>query len=118
MTTIHARNTDPETSHLAAEDSRRDRIIYELLRAHVEAVREFGDSYDGMNGLTAEENAIMAGFDPKDGAWRRCSDLRNLGWISWAQGPDGRTLKRRASTGKLQGVARLTDAGVDAYLAR
>lgn len=33
-------------------------------------------------GLTAEEAAYRAGFDRTDGAWKRVSDLRKMGFVT------------------------------------
>ncbi len=54
---------------------------------------------------TAEEAAARAGYTPADGAWKRVSDLKNLGLIA----PTGST--RPGTSGREQDVLRITADG-------
>lgn len=89
-----ARSGDPATSRTAAHRlrtaaTRRRRLL---------AAYATGDR-------TAEEAARVAGYTPADGAWKRVSDLKRLGYIA----PTGRT--RPGSSGRDQEVLAITDAG-------
>jgi len=103
-----ARTTDPETSKAAATDSAsRQSIRVRLLQAYADAVAERGD------GLTDEEAMVAAGFDPRDGHWRRCSELRRAGLITQVV-QDGQEVTRTSErTGKTQMVCTITEAGID-----
>jgi hypothetical protein len=65
----HARTTDPPTSKRAADSLDPRSLMHRLARAYEAA---------GAAGLTDEEAAAQAGIPT---AWKRCSDLRRLGWI-------------------------------------
>jgi len=84
---------DPETSHAAAR-----KLDGKAKRTRLLKVFEVGNA-------TSEEAAALAGFGPADGAWKRCSDLKNLGLIA----PTGTT--RPGSSGREQMVLAITDAG-------
>jgi hypothetical protein len=66
-----ARKDDPDTSK-AAVDVLTDHVTIRrrLLRVYASGLR-----------LTAEGAAQLAGFEPGDGAWKRVSDLQNLGLV-------------------------------------
>lgn len=81
-----ARASDPATSRAAAKSLDTRTIIAQLARAYRDA---------GAAGLTDEEAGARIG---KAGAWKRCADLRRLGWIA----PDGRT--RDGASGRAQRV--------------
>ncbi len=66
----HRRNSDPDTSHAAAEAAGSKRQLGIAARLY----RAFADAYPF--GLTADEAARRAGFTRADGAWKRCSDLK------------------------------------------
>jgi hypothetical protein len=88
-----ARSTDPATSHAAAaKPYRRGSLRHRLLIAYGEA-----------EGLTDEEAADE--IKVYSGAWKRCSELRNLGMIR----PTGAT--RTSSAGAEQQVCRITFSG-------
>jgi len=95
-----ARNNDPITSKMAATAVHANAHAYEVLTA-------FSLAPD----LTDEEAAIATGFPRYGGTTRgldvqkRCSDLRRAGYIR----PTGET--RKGSTGHLQMVSAITDAG-------
>lgn len=57
-------------------------------------------------GLTDEEASTLAGLN--NGGWKRCSDLRRLGFIE----PTGET--RPALSGVQQRVCRITGEGIEA----
>lgn len=69
----HARNSDPDTSRVSAQILERqeaaevmmDRLLTSYARAACES-----------RGLADFEVIPAAGYGPKDGAWKRCSDLR------------------------------------------
>ena len=68
-----ARSGDPDTSRAAAVHAAyRSGTLKALL---LTAYRQHPE------GLTDEEAAAAAGLDPLRGAWKRCADLRNDGWI-------------------------------------
>jgi hypothetical protein len=96
-----ARSTDPDTSHQAAKlPFRRNSQRHELLASYLLA------SWHGQ-GLTDEEAAISAGID-KGCPWKRCSELRDMGFIV----PTGET---RVSTGGAnQRVCVITTQGREA----
>jgi hypothetical protein len=60
--------------------------------------------------LTDEEAGRLSGLDrrPKCGYWKRCSELRQAGYIA----PTGEM--RLAGTGALQQVCKITEAGLNA----
>lgn len=95
-----ARSTDPDTSHAAARRlTRADSMRAKLLR-----------TYCQHGGLTAEEASEFAGYGPADGAWKRVSDLRNLGYLCDSG------LRRVGTSGRQQVVLQATPAGRAAYL--
>ena len=65
----NARTTDPRTSRAAAQSLDARSHLATLSRAYRDA---------GERGLTDEEAAITTGLAS---AWKRCSDLRRLGYI-------------------------------------
>lgn len=81
----HARATDPATSKRAADSLDPRSLMHRLARVYEAA---------GAAGLTDEEAASRAGIPT---AWKRCSDLRRLGWIK-------ATGTRIGSTGREQMV--------------
>ena len=92
-----ARTSDPETSHEAGEAVRRTSgtIRRALLLAYAAHPA----------GLTDEEAGDIVG---RDGAWKRCSDLRRDGLIVPL------TTGRRASSGAIQRVCAITSKGREA----
>jgi hypothetical protein len=78
----NARRTDPSTSHAAARSLDARGQLGILSRAYAAA---------GVRGLTDEEAAIATGIES---AWKRCSDLRRLGFIVATGGT------RRGSSGR------------------
>lgn len=99
-----ARNTDPTTSHQAADSVRRrarsQRDI--LLEAYIAAPDE---------GLIDEEAAQLAEVKMRSCWWKRCSELRELGFTERIF-EDGEPVVRRSSLGENCGVSRITEAGV------
>lgn len=91
----HARTSDPATSHIAAH----------ALSDKTTMMRTLLTTYAKVGPLTAEDAAEFAGYDPRDGAWKRVSDLKRNGWIE----PTGAT--RPGSSGRPQQVCRITDEG-------
>jgi hypothetical protein len=90
----HARRNDPATSHLAAA---RLSPKHTILRALLEAFT------DGP--LTADEAAMVAGYAPAAGTWRRVSDLSGRGLVE----DTGQT--RMGTHGRPQMVRAITAAG-------
>lgn len=92
-----ARLSDPETSQLAAVGTtkvrmRRSSLRHLLLRVYAKHP----------HGLIDEVAGNVVG---RDGAWKRCSELRNMGLIQ----PTG--LHQHSSAGAEQRVCVITDAG-------
>ena len=86
------RATDPDTSRQGAP--RRGSQAMTILAL-----------YDNIGGLTDEQAVEISGLT---GGWKRCSDLRRLGFIS-------DTGERRKTLGGCQAmVCRITVAGLDA----
>jgi hypothetical protein len=108
MAGLSARTTDPETSQEAGSDTEgRSAIRVLLLREYAEALLALGD------GLTDHEAMVLAGFDPRDGHWRRCSDLRSAGLITQVISGGIPVTRVSERTGKRQMVCTVTDAGID-----
>src|SRR4249920_2245228 len=95
-----ARSADPPTSHAAAERLDAGRAGTVRRRLLAQFVR--------YPSLTADEATSAAGFDASDGAWKRVSDLKNLGLVE----ATGET--RAGSSGRQQQVLRATEAGREA----
>ena len=95
-----ARNTDPGTSHAAAEAVRFNAQTAKgkLLRAHYETDRE---------DLTDEEAAKLAGLSLTSEYATRCSELRNLGLL--VETGD----ERRGRAGMARIASRITQHGID-----
>ena len=67
----HARTSDPATSHeSAARLADKHTMMRTLLLV-----------FAGHTALSAERAAHLAGYGPEDGAWKRVSDLKRLGWV-------------------------------------
>ena len=93
-----SRSTDPDTSHEAEASIRESAksIRTKLLWIY----------YDYPNGLTDEEVGKISGYrDTNVGYWKRCSDLRNAGLISWT-GEYG-----YAESGRRQRIHRISAEG-------
>ena len=90
-----SRNSDPTTSHIAAEAIRpkAGTQLYKLLVAYS----------NHPEGLTDEEAGEIAGI--RNGYWKRCSDLRNAQYIV----ATGQT--RTGSSGLPGRVCKITDSG-------
>lgn len=93
----HARTTDPDTSHEAAVKL-TDKAT--MLRTLLTKYHRFQ-----FQGLTAEEASGLCGYTASEGAWKRVSDLKRLGWVEDTGGT------RRGVSGRSQAVLRITDAG-------
>ena len=101
--TVSARRRDPGTSKLAGASvamragSQKD----VLLRAYANLTA----------GLTDEEAGTNSGLarNPKCGYWKRCSELRQAGFIT----PTGET--RTSSVGEQQQVCAITEAGLEIF---
>lgn len=88
-----ARRDDPSTSHQAAKmPFRRESQRHLLLK-----------QYDGWN-LIDEEAAVKAGI-VKGCPWKRCSELREMGFIE----PTGE--EKLSSSKAAQRICRITEAG-------
>jgi len=71
----HARNTDPDTSHAAAQPTQRTFTLMGNL------YKTYKAAYQNGMGLTASEAATAAGYTDADGAWKRVSDLLKMGLL-------------------------------------
>jgi hypothetical protein len=102
-----ARNSDPETSHEAAEQ-------LTTAESHCRAMlREaWLISLTDTPLFTDEILAEYAGLREQGICWwHRCSDLRELGMIKWAYDKSGRQRKMIGSNGRRVGISRITVAG-------
>jgi hypothetical protein len=91
---LHARRTDPETSHEAAERlASKKTMLWRLLLMYAS-----GD-------FTAEEVADECGYTAADGPWKRVSDLVVLGYIEHTG------QQRVGRSGRNQMVRRITSTG-------
>jgi hypothetical protein len=106
-----ARDDDRPTSIAAGQNTRgRESIAMRLLRAYADAMMNDPTH----RGFTDEEAMIAAGFElVDDGHRRRCSTLRNDGYIEqWYV--NGVGIERRSErTGKMRIVCIITPAGID-----
>lgn len=93
----HARDTDPLASHDAARQLSSARSQCRQL------LRVYGEGQG-----TDEWACLRAGLHE---GWKRCSDLRALGLIEWVRNEHGVIQRELASTGRMVGVSRITDAG-------
>lgn len=93
-----ARNSDPLTSHLGAVSIsyRSGSQKAKLLQAYATA---------GANGLTDEEAAERAGLSMRSCYWKRCSELRQDGYVA----ETGQT--RLGSAGVARLVCSITNSG-------
>lgn len=110
MSNHAARNTDPNTSHVAARLNSKGRASHcqRLLRAF-DAI--------GPDGYSDHEAAQAADLDRVGVCWwHRASDLRKRGWIEWRTTPEGNRIVRRGDHGTDVGVSVITDAGRAAML--
>lgn len=99
----NARNTDPETSHKAG---RRVALRAGSQRAKLLA------AYDTMPfPLIDEEAAHLAGItNPKACYWKRCGELRQMGYLEWAK-INGVIYEKKSSADEWCGASQLTEAG-------
>jgi hypothetical protein len=93
-----ARRDDPDTSKAAAQRIKAGSMRGKLLDAFTVAP------------WTAEEAADWCGFTASDGAWKRVSDLLNLGLL-YDTG-----LRRTSRSGREQRVLSLTVKGLQAFV--
>jgi len=99
------RNTDVETSHLAAARVNAESQCLALLEV-----------FKGKRqGLTADEALSFAvGSVSRDSCyWKRIGELRDKGFIEWLYDKNGNQVKRRGFRGREQGVSLITPAGVN-----
>lgn len=113
-----ARNTDPETSQANRDAhrtkvSQRDLLLNAYLLARVAYEQTFGD-WSKTDGTLTDEEAGRAVpwqgstmYDCRVSYWKRCSELRKLGYIA----PAGWT--RTSSAGQEQQACEITDTGRD-----
>lgn len=91
----HARSSDPGTSHAAAHAlTDKQTMLRTLLRAY----RDHGPMH-------ADGATRAAGYTAQDGAWKRVSDLKGMGYIEHT----GQT--RPGASGRQQQVCAITDEG-------
>ena len=90
----HARTLDPATSHDAARQlTDKATMLRRLLAAYA------------IGPMTADEATHVCGYTPRDGAWKRISDLAQLGLI------EDTDVTRVGRSGRAQMVRRITDEG-------
>lgn len=101
-----ARNTDPETSHIAGKGNpTRESQCQVMLRA-------FRESPDGLTDNEAADRAEL-NFNNGSNWWHRASDLRKGGYIAWAiDEQTGQFIKRRGEYGKPRRVSIVTTFGM------
>jgi hypothetical protein len=92
------RSSDPSTSSLGAKDveKRRKTQVYRLLAVY---------AGNQETGLTDEEASMKAEINH---GWKRCADLRKLGYISDTGD------RKQTSTGSLAMVCKITAEGISA----
>ncbi len=101
---IPARNSDPETSHEGhahvkiTDGSQQERLLMAF-------------AWAGQDGFTDEEACAAGDGVSLRGYWKRCSDLRNGGFIEWLLDEEGRPETRRGSSGLKNRVSRITERG-------
>ena len=90
------RSSDPSTSSLGAKDveKRRKTQVYRLLAVYAQNQQE---------GITDEEASLNAGINH---GWKRCADLRKLGYIADTGS------RKQTSTGSLAMVCKITTEGI------
>jgi hypothetical protein len=103
---FYVRNSDPQTSHEAAELLNVGSIWIRLLRFLVQNDRDQGWA----NFEIADSLPDELGVCP----WHRVGDLRKKGWADWIYREDGSVLTRyNQETERHQGVSRVTEEGRD-----
>ena len=98
------RATDPETSHHGAQDVR--------VRAGSQKAMLLRGYFVRPEGLTATEAAVEAGISLTSCYWKRCSELRQGGYIAPLSDDDGATVTRVSPvSGSRQEVNVITSKG-------
>ena len=99
---MQPRQSDPETSHIAVKNVRKraGSQQWQVLQAYAQNVD-----------LTADEAGVITGLANKVGCcyWHRVSELLKQGLLETTDS------KRRALSGEMQRVNRITDKGRAAY---
>ena len=96
------RATDPDTSVKAAQDVRLRQAsqIYKVLEQYI----------SHRQGLTDEEAGVFSGLAQRRACyWKRCSDLRKLGFI------EDTGVRREGASGSAMMVCVFTPAGFEAF---
>ena len=94
------RASDPDTSREAAQDAK--------LRAGSQCAILLEQYWYDRRGLTDEEAGVKSGLDKRGaGWWKRCADLRRLGYIV------DTGVRRELSSGSKGMVCVLTEKGLD-----
>ena len=96
------RATDPDTSVKAAQDVRLRQAsqIYQVLEQYI----------NHRQGLTDEEAGVFSGLAQRRACyWKRCSDLRKLGFI------EDTGVRREGTSGSAMMVCVFTPAGFEAF---
>jgi hypothetical protein len=105
---FYARNTDPDTSHEAAE---------RLSRAELEAmwrkVLHLLDTRDRPEGWTWHEIAAELPGQLGECPWHRVGDCRSKDkkYADWAYDEEGKKIKRPGPSNRKCGASRITDKG-------
>ena len=96
------RATDPDTSAKAADDVR--------LRQGTQAYKLLEEYILHRQGLTDEEAGVFSGLASRGaGYWKRCSDLRRMGFI------EDTGVRREGVSGSSMMVCVFTPAGFEAW---
>lgn len=104
------RTDDPQTSHQGAADV--------ATRAPSQAMKLLVQYARSNRSLTAEEAADLAGVNrPGVCYWKRCSELREMGYIAPVR-IAGVLVTRTSAAGSAQMVCVITDAGREALRAK
>lgn len=99
-----ARSTDPETSHAGGSDVR--------IRSGSQRAVLLSAYADG-KGLTATEAALKAHVSLESCYWKRCSELRQAGYIQTLTDSDGSSVTRKnPRSGSWQEVNVITPKGL------
>lgn len=100
--TIPSRHSDPETSHRAEKES--------VVRAGTQRALLLAVFVDG-EPLIAEEAMELAGVNPRSCWWKRCSDLRNEGYLTWAEIDRGVIYQKKSTAGEWCNASVITEKG-------
>lgn len=101
---LYARNTDPDTSHEAAERLQITSYWYLIVA--------FLIANNRAEGWTDWE--IQCALPGRLGLcpWHRVSDVRRKGWAAWAATEEGKPIKRPGESNRLRRASWITPSGI------